>query len=276
MQNENRTDTASERETKAFSFYRNRGEILADSEQDVVAISVNINEVDFDEWNPEHKGEKFYYWVANPTPNTRRFEYNLGMPYKRIFCGLPSPEMWEGIDEIVYQDSPRRIGSAIHLPLVGSTLVRTLYAGEVRKVSPTDIEKQILEIFQSGEGENFEDGIESDFSRALLSYVRRYGNGGVNEIAHIVLHGEFHDEAVGEAILCLARLDDCTTYKYRRWLMEKALESEGLYIRDAAITGLSHLDDKESMPAIEKAVSTEKNIELRKDMEKVLSQLRCL
>lgn len=279
MQNKNRTGTTSDPETKPFSLYINEEEILADSEQDVVKIIVNLRGDSEDNMPGQVKGaileygKPLYYWEANPTPDTFRLEDNPNNPYKRISCRPPSREIWERLDDSSYQDALRRVGRASHSPFSGTTC-HTLYAREVRRVSSTDLEKEILNIFQSGEGDIFEDGMESNFSRALLSYVRRYGNTAVNEIAHIVLHGEFKDEVVAEAILCLARLDDCTTYKYRRWLVEKALEGEGLYTRDAAVSGLSHLDDKDSMTELKKAMAREKNVELKRDMTEVLEQLR--
>jgi hypothetical protein len=279
MQERNRTDIVSDRETKAFTFYMNTEGILPESEPDVMKITVSLRDKlennilgQVQEVVLEH-GKPVCYWVTNPSPSTLRFEDDQDKPYRGFPRGSLYFEDWEDLSNINYPQVLRSIESASHSLFVGSTPVDAQYAVEVRQISSTDIEKQILEIFKSGEGETFEDGMESNFSRSLSRFVRKYGSNGLVEVVQIILHGETNNEVVSEAILCLSRLDDCRTYQYRRWLIEKVLESEEFYIRDAAISGLSHLDDKDSIPAIEKAVSSEKNTELKEDMEKVLAEL---
>jgi hypothetical protein len=279
MQNKNRTDTTFDPETKPFSLYINEEEILADSEQDVVKIIINLRGDSEDNMPGQVKGaileygKPLYYWEANPTPDTFRFEDNPNNPYKRISCRPPYREIWERLDDSSYQDALRRVGRASH-SLFSGTTCHTLYAREVRRVTLTDIEKEILNIFQSGEGDIFEDGMESNFSRSISSFVQRHGKSAISEIGHIVRHGLFNDDVISEALRCLARLDDSRTHNYRRWLLEKTLESESFYMRDAAASGLSFMDDERSIVALEKAMAREKNKELRDDMADVLEQFR--
>lgn len=277
MQNENRTDTVLARETKACSFYMNRVGILTESEQDSVTIQLNISGDDVSEFKQESDsklGEATYYYIASLTPSTLFFEYNLNTPYNKISCGLPITEIRESLDDITRQDFSVRTGVASHSIAVGSEIVGTPYAVEIRKVSLTEIEKQILEIFQSGEGEIFEDGMESNFSRSLSSFIQKQGKSAIGEIDHIVRNRLSSDDVISEVLSCLARLDDTRTYNYRRWLLEKTLESESFYMRDAAIMGLSFMDDKHSVTALEKAIAREVNKELRVDMLDVLEQFR--
>ena len=281
MQEENRMDIVSDRKTKAFSFYMNTEGILAESEQDVVTILLNISGDDVDDWIFDDKqetgfkhGKGFYYFIENPILSKLRFEYNPNTSYSKISWRLPTTEFRESLDDITRQDSFGRIGSASHSLVVGSTLVDAQYAVEVRTISSTDIERQILEIFQSGEGEIFEDGMESNFSRLLSSFIQKQGKSAISEIDHIVRNGLSSDDVISEVLSSLARLDDTRTYNYRRWLLEKTLESESFYMRDAATMGLSFMDDKHSIAALEKAIAREVNKELRVDMLDVLEQFR--
>ena len=138
---------------------------------------------------------------------------------------------------------------------------------------PVRIEREINALFEKAREQDFEDGMESEFSWKLDSLVREYGNSAMSEIAHLITRERVSPEVSAEALLCLGDMDHAQTYNYRLWLLERSLSSSSARIRDRAALGLASMSDPHGIPYIKEAIGRETCTELREDMGQVLAEL---
>jgi hypothetical protein len=143
--------------------------------------------------------------------------------------------------------------------------------GEIRRQTADFplAERAIEAAFAAGKEEEFEDGMESHFSRRILSLVDQYGDVAVGKIRNLILKGDVHAEVAGEALRWLGRMEHPPTYWGRRSLLEDALSCAAPLARDGAVLGLAFMDDPHAMPYLRKALSEEPFPELRGDMQQV-------
>jgi HEAT repeats len=137
-----------------------------------------------------------------------------------------------------------------------------------------EIKQQFEKLFAAGKGEFFHDGMESEFSRALLSLVDRYRDVAVEILADLIMGENVNPAVASEALRWIGQIDDLSSHLSRRRLLEQALTSPSAWIRDGAVLGLASMDDPESIHAIKQAFDREQVKELRHEMEQVWMQLQ--
>ena len=115
--------------------------------------------------------------------------------------------------------------------------------------------------------------MESEFSKELISCIRKYGNTAVEALTQFITMEQVDAEVASEALRWLGRMEHPATYRPRLWLLERSLSCSSAYVRDGAILGLASLEDRHSIIYLQKAIQNEQNEELQKDMEQVLEQL---
>ena len=135
------------------------------------------------------------------------------------------------------------------------------------------VEKTINRLFESAEEQYFEDGMESDFSRELVSLVEKYGNLAMSEISYLITCSRVDEEVAREALRWLGRIDDASTHGWRLWVLEKSLSSKSPVVRDGAALGLVYMGDAHAMQYIKKAIEQETIAELRYDLQGALKEL---
>jgi HEAT repeat protein len=128
-------------------------------------------------------------------------------------------------------------------------------------------------VFWNGRDEVFEDGMESEFSRALVDSVERGGISAVEAIREIVASGHANEEVVGEALRWMGLMDQPSTRTARRRALENALVSPAARVRDGAALGLAFMDDPAAIPSLKRAIEKEESDGLRHDLKQVLAQL---
>lgn len=136
-----------------------------------------------------------------------------------------------------------------------------------------DIDANLGEIFKLARWESFEDGVESDFSRALLSFIEQHGRLAMEAVDFFIRSASGADEIIAEALRWLGHMGGHPqTYEYRFYILVKSLEYLSPQVRDGALLGLSFLDDLRAVPPIEEAIKNEKCEGLREDMKQVIQQ----
>ena len=138
---------------------------------------------------------------------------------------------------------------------------------------PENIDQTIEALFEAGRDKVFEDGMESEFSKALIFLVKAHGNAAMEVLAYLITYEKVNAEVASEALRWLGRLDHPPSYRYRRWLLERSLLGSSTLVRDGAALGLASLDDPHAIPYLKQAIQQEKLEELRKDLELVRVQL---
>ena len=137
-----------------------------------------------------------------------------------------------------------------------------------------DAESRFETIFQNARELQFEDGIETEFSREMIALVKAYGPMSRDILARLFEDKRMSPEVLSEALRWLGRMDDERSYETRLWLLERGLTSPAALVRDGATLGLASMDDPRAIPYLSDAIHSEKLTELRKDMGQVLAQLK--
>ena len=136
-----------------------------------------------------------------------------------------------------------------------------------------EIDQKIEALFEAAKEQVFEDGMESEFSKELVSLVKKYGNAAMKVIADLIIYEKINAEVASEALRWLGRMDHPASYSYRLWLLERSLRCSSARVRDGAVLGLASLDDPHAITHLKEAIQREECNELREDMEQVLAQL---
>ena len=139
-----------------------------------------------------------------------------------------------------------------------------------------ELSEEIYTLFKASEEQNFEDGMESEFSKKLILLIKEYADEAIEIITSIILYERVNAEVATEALRWLGNIDDAPSYGFRLWLLERSLSCSKGRIRDGAIVGLSYLNDPHAVSFLKLAIEREKCTELRKDMEQVLAQLESI
>lgn len=139
--------------------------------------------------------------------------------------------------------------------------------------TPEDIDRIVESLFVGATGQHFEDGMESKFSKELMSVIETYGNDALISIAWLVKNEKMDAEVVSEALRWIGYMDHGPTRNTRRGLLEKCLSSTSARVRDGAALGLAFLDDHRAIASLQKAIKKEKCSELKENLKQVLVQL---
>ncbi len=134
-------------------------------------------------------------------------------------------------------------------------------------------DEKVEALFEVAMDEIFEDGVESQFSRQLVSYIRSYGDAAMEAIADLIVYERANQEVISEALRWVGVMDHPPTHNYRLWLLERSLQSSSARVRDGALLGLVYLEDPHAMTYLKRAIEKEQCGELRRDMETSLAQL---
>ena len=132
---------------------------------------------------------------------------------------------------------------------------------------------QIESIFWEAKGECFEDGMESKFSRKLISFIRRYKKDAIEAITCLIVYEKVNPEVAGEALRWIGRMEHPESYEFRRWLLERSITLSSISVKEGAILGIASMDDKHAITYLQKTIETESCNELKADMKQVLEQL---
>ncbi len=110
-------------------------------------------------------------------------------------------------------------------------------------VEDDPVSSEIAHAFRNAEDEEFEDGMESQFARNLSSLVERHGDGAIEGIGKLIVDGNWGSLVAAEALGCLGRMENPATRLRRRNVLQEALNSPSIVVRDAAVLGLAEVND---------------------------------
>lgn len=128
-------------------------------------------------------------------------------------------------------------------------------------------------IFKLGNQFIFEDGVPTEFSRRLITFIQRYKDYAVVLIAAYSERDNANPENVGEALRWIGRMRQPDTHISRFWLLTRSLNHSHAYVRYGAILGLGSMDNPEAIPLVRRAIEAETVRELHADLQGLLSQL---
>ena len=120
------------------------------------------------------------------------------------------------------------------------------------------IEDRLRLLIYEARDQQFEDGMDSEFSLGMRSTVASYGTTAVAVIEkHWRTIARIYPREFSEILVQLGRMDHEPTRDARRHLIESALQHPDAGLRDAAALGLDALGDPASEPALLRAIEGE-------------------
>jgi len=139
-----------------------------------------------------------------------------------------------------------------------------------------NIREQINEIFKNAKIENFEDGMDSEFSKKLVSLIKNYENNSIEILSDMIMNENVTVDIASEALRWIGRIKHEETHDARFDLLIKSLTHSSPFIRDGAIIGLDLMEDPKAVPYLIESIKNEKLTLIRKDMLQVLENLENL
>lgn len=139
---------------------------------------------------------------------------------------------------------------------------------------PQELKERFDYLFALAKEEVFEDGMESEFSRSLVTLIEKYQDAALEVLTELIIGGNMNPEIASEALRWIGHIENPVTHRARLKLLEHGLFSPSARIRDGAILGLASMDDPRAMRSLEQAIEDEEVPELHDDMMDVLEQLR--
>ncbi len=143
----------------------------------------------------------------------------------------------------------------------------------LRGLAVSDFQEEIRDLFADAQGQDFEPGMETHFSRMLVVLTEVHGSEAVKEIGRQIDDESLNDNVAGEALRWLGDMEDGPAYESRRELLEKCLSIDSAVIKDCAALGLASLDDPHAIPFLEIEIEQESRGILCQDLQQVLDQL---
>ena len=136
------------------------------------------------------------------------------------------------------------------------------------------VESKFAEAVAVAGKEWFEDGVESEFSRALSALLHTYRDAAIAPIETFFASPSTNVEVAVEAARWLGRADHPASHHYRRTLLERVLSrAPATRLRHGAASGLAAMDDPSSLPTVIEARDRESNQRLRRFLQLVVDQL---
>ena len=135
------------------------------------------------------------------------------------------------------------------------------------------INGQFRKVISEAKGEQFFDGMASPLAEATRAIITANGPIAVEALQQVL--NIQHDELAGieEILRQIGLLQDESTRQVRLRLLADVLASPQKQIRDAAMLGLSFLEDKDALPYLRQALQRESAPWLNKNLEMVIEQL---
>jgi len=123
---------------------------------------------------------------------------------------------------------------------------------EINKKSFADesVKLELRNLFGSFDYEDFDIDIAYYFTNALSDLIKENSNLVIRIITELIGQREINDNIICETLRAIGRLDDENTKSYRFGLLVKSLRDDTAIIRDAAVAGLSFIDDKRALPQL--------------------------
>lgn len=121
--------------------------------------------------------------------------------------------------------------------------------------------------------ETFEDGVNTKFSIGLRTIVQNCGTTSIGALENAMPLETTSVPVMEEVLRQIGNVDDPHTHKLRLAFLERALVFPDSRIRDAASIGLDAMDDPKAIPSIKKAIASEPDEWIRKNLKTILAQL---
>ena len=241
-------------------------------------------------YDRERRGTSDY--LKSPT-EWEGFRRGITARLTRPICYLRAPESRSHIGWIKFGEfEPSAIGnfgrmvSSNNFGLTKSTIAgesARAYATETIAEGATEfpgvdhqIESVILftlhSLLKNSHEEVYEDGMDSELSRKLHAMIRGFGTPCVTILGRLLELNSTNAEVASEVLRQVGLLEHPQSHSSRLKLLVAALKFGDPRLRDAASIGLSSMEDPAAIVDLEKAISVENSVVVKRNLILVLDQ----
>jgi len=128
-------------------------------------------------------------------------------------------------------------------------------------------------VFEKARDEEFENGMESQFSRSLSSIVVRGSDIAVEAISRVLKDRKLDIEVSVETLHLIGLIEHGPTRSSRLSILTQYLQHENIRMRDSAYVGIADIDDPSAIPGLRKALDSESSELLRQTLREVIGLL---
>mgnify|MGYP003381382408 CR=1 FL=1 len=132
---------------------------------------------------------------------------------------------------------------------------------------------QVQTLFDHGASEFFQDGLNSQFSRSLISLLATHRGAALQAVAQYLFTGSAKPDVKSEALRWIAEYRDSATAHESLRILRRSLLDSSPRVRDGAILGLASIDDPRALPLLREARQAEGVAELGRLIDSVVEQL---
>lgn len=137
-----------------------------------------------------------------------------------------------------------------------------------------EIELSVISAIQRLKHWGLDDEAENSLLQDLKAIVKRWGNRAARVLGDIISNGIENPSVAREVLRAVGEIRDARTNRKRLLLLERALESKSLYVRDGALLGLASMCSVKSLPALRAAMNKEKGKIFREDIAQVIKLIQ--
>ena len=120
-----------------------------------------------------------------------------------------------------------------------------------------EVAAKLRELFRNVDEEIFKDGMTSKFSTALCGIISEYGIVAIKQLEKMTLVRDAPVDMAEEVLRQVGHIKDTITHDARLTLLERALESPEMRIRDGVAIGIDYMEDPRALPNLERALEHE-------------------
>jgi hypothetical protein len=132
-----------------------------------------------------------------------------------------------------------------------------------------EVEHEFQYIFNKEYDDIFEDGMDNELFKSVRFLIYQFGIRAINAIIRLIIYMLIPPKYAAEVLRAVSSINKDFLYNERLWLLERCLKNSSSKVRDAAAVGLATLEDSTSIPYLEDAIQSERNIDLRNDLQLV-------
>ena len=167
-------------------------------------------------------------------------------------------------------------GSTYHQVIDQGVNASTSFQGQEDNIVSAEkqkVEKLFDELFSIGNEINFKQAMENDYTKGLFSIITYYEDMAINVLNYLIEKNSVHDLLASDTLIWLGLYKNQKThYKQLRTLIH-FLNSPSIKIRYGALIGLENLDNRLSIPAINRAIMNEQFLSLKMEMMDVVKSI---
>lgn len=118
-------------------------------------------------------------------------------------------------------------------------------------------EQAVINLFDAYRHQEFDADIAYQFTNDLDMLIQASGKSAIRAIDSLIKKQSVDQDIVSETLKALGRIEHENTKEQRYQVLMDFIKDDSVIIRDAAVSGLSFLDDKRALPQLRMLLETE-------------------